>query len=198
MGCSRVLWWDWASLKAVVKCYLQLLSSSLWFNPLLSSSCIKCSVSSDCGGAADVLEYIIITGISFTCKDESESLFPVLPLAYFCEAAQTLVNYFSKCLSAKLKHPPLLLLSDCVREIQTWHPLCWVTDSWQALEKNSPCLCNSPHKEWISRAGTWVVVQEWFRLAAAIWAGSFSSLEAEGAETELWRVFTLFLFYFPF
>lgn len=62
-------------------------------------------MSSDCGGAADVLEYVIITGISFTGKDESESLFRVLPLAYFCEAAQTQANYFGKCLSAKLKNP---------------------------------------------------------------------------------------------
>lgn len=104
-------------MKAVVKCYLQLLSS-LWFNPLLSSSCTKCSVSSDCGGAADVLEYIIITAISFTGKDESESLFHVLPLAYFCRAAQIQVNYLGKCLSAKLKNQPLLVLSDCVREIR--------------------------------------------------------------------------------
>lgn len=74
-------------------------------------------MSSDCGGAADELEYIIITGISFTGEDESESLFHVLPLAYFCEAAQTQVNYFSKCLSAKRKNSPSLVLSDCVREI---------------------------------------------------------------------------------
>lgn len=76
-------------------------------------------MSSDCGGAADVLEYVIITGISFTGKDESESLFRVLPLAYFCEAAQTQANYFGKCLSAKLKPLLLLVLSDCVREIRT-------------------------------------------------------------------------------
>lgn len=31
---------------------------------------IECSATSDCGGFADVLEYIIITGISFTGKDE--------------------------------------------------------------------------------------------------------------------------------
>lgn len=76
-------------------------------------------MSSDSWGAADALEYVIFTGISFTGKDESESLFRVLPLAYFCEAAQTHVNYFSKCLSGKLQNPPSLVLSDCVREIQT-------------------------------------------------------------------------------
>lgn len=92
------------------------------------------------------------------------------------------------------------MLSDCVREIWTWHPLCWVTDSWQALEENSPCLCNSLHKEWISRAGTWVMVQEWFHLAAVSWTGSFSSLGAERAEAELQGVFALFFlnFFFPF
>lgn len=70
---------------------------SLWFNLLLSCSHIKCSVSSDCGGGADVFEYIIVTGISFTGKGESGSLFHVLPLAYFVRLLKfrfTLVNVF--------------------------------------------------------------------------------------------------------
>lgn len=178
MGCSCVLWWDWTCLKAVVKCYLQLLSSSLWFNPLLCSSCVKCSMSSDCGGAADVLKYIIIviTGISFTGKDESESLFHVLPLAHFCEAARTQVNYFNKCLSAKLKNPTITrVVWLCQGNTNLTSPLL----GYRLLAgtgKKFPVSLQLLPKEWISRAGTWVTVQERFRLAAAIWTGSFFSL----------------------
>lgn len=81
-------------------------------------------MSNDCGGAADVLEYVIITGISFTGKGESDSLFHVLPLAYFCEAAQTQVTYFSKCLSAKLKKPTITcVVWLCERNMNLTSPL---------------------------------------------------------------------------
>lgn len=170
VGCSTGLCWEWVS--AVCSWALFAASACLCgsFHCFLILV-IKCSATSGCGGVTDVLEYIIITGIIFTGKDESESfspdyilfcILPLLLLSSFSQIEHTFMSLLKLHLtilvfhfhlvfqpSQKTPNPPLTVLSDDKYEHDV--PFARLL-AGNGKNENSPGLCNSLRKLWCSTA----------------------------------------------